>query len=80
MNLNSITGFGQIETLDLFTCVWFIPFLVFFVKVILVKVTKKRKKQLSFSGKMQIFYTENKQADFSVFGHFDQKTKKRKME
>ena len=32
----------------------------FLVKVTLVKVTKKRKKQLSFLGKMQIFYPENK--------------------
>jgi hypothetical protein len=39
-------------------------------------VTKKEKKNC-FSGKMRIFYTENKQktADFFIFGHFDQKTK-----
>jgi hypothetical protein len=29
----------------------------------LVKVTKKRKTKLSFSGKMQIFHTENKRTD-----------------
>ena len=35
----------------------------------------------SFSGKMRIFYTENKQTGqliFFVFGHFDQKTKNEK--
>ena len=55
--------------------VWFISFFVF---RFLVKVTKKRKNQLSFSGKMLIFYTEIKQTGqliFFVFGHFDQKTK-----
>ena len=36
-----------------------------FIFCFLVKVTIKRKNQLSFSGKMRIFYTENKQtADF----------------
>ena len=55
--------------------VGFIPFFVF---RFLVKVTKKQKNQLSFSGKMRIFYTENKQTgqlNFFAFGHFDQKTK-----
>ena len=47
----------------------------------LVILTKKRKNKLSFSGKMRIFYTENKQTGqliFFVFGHFDQNTKNEK--
>ena len=38
----------------------------------LVKVTKIRKNQLSFSGKMRIFYTENKQTGQLIFSHFCQ--------
>jgi hypothetical protein len=42
---------------------------------------KKRKNQLSFSGKIRIFYTENKQTGQLIFflsGHFDQKTNNEK--
>ena len=49
----------------------------------LVKMTKKWKNQLSFSGKIQIFYTENKQTGqliFFDFGYFDKNNEKRKME
>ena len=46
----------------------------------LVKMTKKRKNQLSFSGKIQIFYTENKQTGQLIFLFLVTLTKKRKME
>ena len=49
-----------------------------FMFLFLVTLTKKRTNQLSFSGKIRIFYKENKQTGqliFFVFGHFDQKTK-----
>ena len=42
---------------------------------------QNQKNHLSFSGKVRIFYTENKQIGqliFFVFGHFDQKTKNEK--
>ena len=52
------------EIEKLVTSVKFIPFFVF---LFLVTLTKKRKKQLSFSAKMQIFYTENKQTGQLIF-------------
>ena len=46
----------------------------------LVKVTKKRKIQLSFSGKMRIFYTENTQTGQLIFLILVTLTKNKKTE
>ena len=57
----------------------YVEIIPFFVFRFLVKVTKKGKNQLSFSGKMQIFYTENKQTGQLIFFWFlVTLTKKRK--
>ena len=45
----------------------YVGFISFFVFGFLVKVTKIQKNQLSFSGKMLIFYTENKQTGQLIF-------------
>ena len=45
----------------------YVEFIAFLAFCILVKVTKKRKNQLSFSGKMRIFCTENKQTGQLIF-------------
>ena len=66
------TRFGKLSD-ELIINVWFISFFVFWSKW-----QRNEKNQLSFSGKMRIFYTENKQTGqpiFFVFGHFDRKTK-----
>ena len=47
---------------------------------LLVTVTKKRKNQPSFSGKMRISYTEHKQTGQLIFSFLVTLTKKRKME
>ena len=59
------------------TCVEFISFFVF---RFLVKVTKKGKNQLSFSGKMRTFPTENKQTGQLIFSFLVTLNEKRKME
>ena len=53
----------------------YVGFIPFFVFRFLVTLTKRRKNQVSFSGKMQIFYTENK----LIFSFLVPLTKKRKM-
>ena len=58
-------------------CNTYVGFISFFVFHFLVTLTKKRKNQLSFSGKVWICYTENKQTGQLIFLILvtDQKTK-----
>ena len=49
----------------------------FFVFRFWVKVTEKRKNQLSFSGKMSILYTENKQTGQLISSFFVTLNKKK---